>query len=45
MWAELGDGGLQVLAGEDLDGEAREERRAERLRSWLLALESAQLKG
>ena len=45
IWAELGDGALPVLAGEDLGAEAREERRAERLRGWLLALESAQLKG
>lgn len=45
IWTELGDGALQVGAGEDLEREAREERRAERLRNWLVALESAQLKG
>jgi len=45
MWAEAGDGALQVSAGEDLDRERREGRRAERLRGWLVALESAQLKG
>jgi protein arginine kinase len=45
VWMAVGDGALQVEAGEDLEREAREERRAERLRSWLVALESAHLKG
>jgi protein arginine kinase len=45
MWTELGDGALQVDAGEDLDREACEALRAERLRSWLVARESALLKG
>ena len=45
MWRRVGDGGLQLLAGETLDPAARDARRAEQLRRWLADLETAERKG
>ncbi|MBM4117551.1 hypothetical protein FJ251_07350 [bacterium] len=45
VWAAVGDGVLQLSAGESLGREAREERRAAWLRGWLIDREQAERKG
>lgn len=45
VWAAVGDGALQLSAGETLGREAREERRAAWLRGWLIDLEQGVPKG